>query len=249
MQGISIADEGLRYIFRCIAEYSGQCFYLVLYLAALIFIFLKGDKGLRGIFIYPAVITVLTVYNPFLPVIINHFFDVNQEYYRLLWISPVIIAVSFALTLCISEFAKTSAAHLAYFIAAVLLLIGLGSFVYSDGYVRSENVYKLPQEIISVSEALHKDSDKAFPKAAGDFELSMQLRQYDATILLTGTREEYLNILNGTEVDEFIAEKQKHPNRILKVVVLNEELPIEEFKESMDRVCRFAGEEPDRGLS
>lgn len=234
MQNISIADEGLAYIFRCIAEYSGQCFYLALYLVALVFIFIKADKSLKGVFIYPAFITLLTVYDPLLPVVINLIFDVNQEYYRLLWISPVILALSYALALYISECERSAAAKTAYFAAAVLLLIGTGSFVYSDGYIRAGNIYKMPQEIISVSEEIHKDSDRRFPRAVCDFDLGMQLRQYDASILLTGTREEYLNLLNGIEVDDFIARKQEHPNRLLKVVVMNEEIPLSEFRESLE---------------
>ena len=189
MQNLSIADKGLSYIFMCLIEYSGQCLYMLLYLAALILIWMKADKKFRGIFIYPALLLLITVYNPLMPVVINKFFDVNQEYYRLLWISPVIMAVSFALVLMVADDKRSAAAKAAYFSAAVLLLIGAGSFVYSDGYVRAGNIYKMPQEIITVSEAIHKDSFREFPKAACDFELSMQLRQYDASILLTGTRE------------------------------------------------------------
>ena len=234
MQNLSIAGEGLGYIFKCIAEYSGQCFYMLLYLAALVFIFLKTDKKYRGIFIYPALITLLTVYNPVVPVLINRFFDVNQEYYRLLWISPVIPAVAFALTVTVFREDRSRAAKLAYFISAVLLLLGAGKLVYSDGYIRVQNVYKMPQEVIVVSEAIHRDSERSFPKAVCDFGLTMELRQYDATILLTGTREEYLNMINNIEVDDFIAEKQKHPNRILSVILKNEAVPYEEFKESLE---------------
>ena len=234
MQNLSIAEEGLTYIFKCITEYSGQCFYMLLYLAALIYIFLKADKKLKGVFIYPAVITLLTVYDPLFPVMINRFFDVNQEFYRLLWISPVILAVSYAITLFIFEPGRSATARAAYFAAAVLFLVGTGSFVYKEGYIRAANVYKMPQEVIAVSEAIHKDSLRTFPKAVCDFDMAMQLRQYDGNILLTGTREEYLNMLNGIQVDAFIAEKQKHPNHILSVVLKNEEIPLEEFKESLE---------------
>ena len=234
MQNLSIADEGLAYIFKCIAEYSGQCFYMLLYFAALVFIYLKADKKYRGVFIYPAIVAVLTVYNPLVPVLINSVFDVNQEYYRLLWISPVIPAIAFALTLVVFREDRSAAAKIAWFTAAVLLLLGAGKLVYSDGYLRVHNVYKMPQEVIAVSEAIHRDSEREFPKAVCDFGLTMQLRQYDATILLTGTREEFLNMLNGIEVDDFIAEKQKHPNRILSVILKNEDVAVSDFKESLE---------------
>ena len=234
MQNLSIADEGLGYIFKCIAEYSGQCFYMLLYAAALVLIFLKAEKKFRGIFIYPAIVTLLTIYNPLVPVIINRFFDVNQEYYRLLWISPVILAVAFTLTRLSFREERSAAGKVAYCTASILLLIGAGRSVYSEGYLKVANVYKMPQEVIAVSEAIHKDSERAFPKAVCDFGLTMELRQYDATILLTGTREEYLNMINNIEVDDFIAEKQKHPNRILSVILKNETVPFEEFKESLE---------------
>ncbi len=233
MQGLNIADEGLLYIFKCIKEYSGQGFYLLLYAAALVFLFLKGEKEHKRLFVWPAVAALLTVYNPILPVIIDHFFDVNDEYYRLLWISPVIITIALVLILIVGK-AESPAKKAAFYAAGLLILMAAGSPVYSGGYTPAVNIYKMPPEVVAVSHAIHKDTDEEFPRAACDFDLGMQIRQYDASILLTATREEYLNMLQGIEVDEFIAEKQKHPNRILEVVLLNHELPVEEFKESLE---------------
>lgn len=235
MQNITIAEEGFAYIFKCIGEYSGSCFYLLLYLIALIFLFLKGNDREKAAFVYPAVIMLFTVYNPLLPVIIDRFFDINDEYYRFIWASPVVLCVSVCVTKLITEFCRTDARKLTVGVAALLILIGAGSFVYSDGYVRVTNAYKMPEEVIEVSRQIHANTGAEYPRAACDFELDMELRQYDGKILSTATREEYINKLNSIEVDDFIAEKQKHPNRILDVIVLNnKDVPIGDFKESLN---------------
>ena len=79
MQSISVAGDGLLYIFKSIVLYNGSSLYLLLYLAGLIFIALKGDREMKRIFLLPGIIMILTVYNPLLPLLINGFFDVNKE--------------------------------------------------------------------------------------------------------------------------------------------------------------------------
>ncbi|MCR5627477.1 MAG: hypothetical protein K6F99_09165 [Lachnospiraceae bacterium] len=235
MQSITIAEEGFAYIFKCIALYSGSCFYLLLYLAGLVFLFIKGDRKEKAVFVYPAFVLLLTVFNPLLPVVIDHFFDINDEYYRFIWTAPVVLCIGVCIVKLIFEFSKTDARKVTVFVVSVLVIMAAGSFVYSDGYRRITNAYKMPEEVIEVSRLIHLNSEVEYPRAACDFELDMELRQYDGKILSTATREEYINKLNNIEVDDFIAEKQKHPNRILDVIVLNKkDVPIEDFEESLN---------------
>ncbi len=233
MQGLDIAEAGLLYTFRCLFLYSGASFYLALYFPAVIYLWFFAPKSFRSWFAYPALVMLLTIFNPFLPVIIDRFFDVNNEFYRFLWAVPVIITVSAALCVAIGR-AVTPGRKVTILLSSCCFLIALGSFVYRDGFVPSVNAYKIQPEVLAVSELIHADSDVEFPRAICDFNMQMEIRQYDGKILLAATREEYLNALSGTEVDDNIAEKQKHPNRILKVVALGEEIPVSEFQESLD---------------
>ena len=95
MQSISVAGDGLNFLFKCIALYNGSSFFLLLYLLGLVFIAIKGTPGIRRVFLYPGLIILFTVYNPLLPLLINRLFDVNKEYYRFLWIPPVCILPAF----------------------------------------------------------------------------------------------------------------------------------------------------------
>ncbi|MCR4908042.1 MAG: hypothetical protein K5985_04365 [Lachnospiraceae bacterium] len=233
MQGLDIAEAGLSYTFRCIKLYSGASFYLALFFPAVIFLWFYAPKTFRAWFAYPALVMLLTIFNPLLPVLIDRFFDVNNEFYRFLWAVPVVITVSASLTVALG-LGRTPGRRVTVFLSSCCFLIALGSFVYRDGFIPAVNSYKIQPEVLAVSELIHADSDVEYPRAICDFDMEMEIRQYDGKILLAATREEYLNALSGTEVDENIAEKQKHPNRILKVVALEEELPVEEFQESLE---------------
>ncbi len=233
MQGLDVAEEGLSYLFRCIALYSGACFYLALFVPALAVLWFFAPKSFRDYFIRPAVVMLFTIFNPFLPVLIHRFFDVNQEFYRFFWAVPVILTVSASLSLAVDR-GKTPGRKVTVFLAACCFLIALGSFVYRDGFIPAVNSLKIQPEVLAVSELIHADSDVEFPRAICDFNMEMEIRQYDGKILLAATREEYLNALTGTQVDENIAEKQKHPNRLLRVVALEEEIPVSEFRESLE---------------
>ena len=64
---------------------------------------MERDKKMREIFLPQFLLMAVTVYNPVFPVALNSFFDVNKEYYRFLWMSPVIICIAAAGTILVSD--------------------------------------------------------------------------------------------------------------------------------------------------
>ena len=48
----------------------------------------------------------------------------------------------------------------------------------------AENLYKVPDELIEISELIHEDSEDAEPRAAMDFDLIVLMGQYDPSIQL-----------------------------------------------------------------
>ncbi len=80
MQNLSVASDGIQYLFKCVALYNGSSFFLLIYAALVILIAVKGSREMKRIFLYPSIVILLTVYNPLLPHIINKVFDINTEY-------------------------------------------------------------------------------------------------------------------------------------------------------------------------
>ncbi|MBQ9359646.1 MAG: hypothetical protein IJT96_01250 [Lachnospiraceae bacterium] len=256
MQSLNIADAGFFYIFKCIWLYYEGNIYFLLYLFSLFFLSFYGDgerkvytlfggrvfisahlsRRIREIFLPQFILMAVTVYNPLFPVVLNSFFDVNKEYYRFLWISPVIMCVAAAGAVIVWDICGEN--KIRPYIAIVFiicLLIAGGSYLYKDGYIVSPTIYHMPTEIPEVAEMIHADSDEEFPRAMLEYDYQMQLRQYDAGILLSCGREDYLRAVAG-EVDiDSALEEDNYVDCLLAVVALGIELPEESFIDALEQ--------------
>jgi len=235
MQDLSIANDGISYIFKCISLYNGSAFFLLIYAAIVVVIAFKGTEEMKRIFLYPSIVMLFTVYNPLLPVVINRVFDINKEYYRFMWITPVAVLIA-----ATASYWLISAKHgrgfiVPAFLGITCLIIAAGTFVYEDGYRVAENPYKIPNEVIAVSNMIRKNTDMKYPVAVCDRDMQMELRQYDATILLAADRTQYLNFLGDGYEDELMQEKNEYVNRLLTVVGKFEKIDKDSFTEALNK--------------
>lgn len=224
MQGLNVAEKGIWYLKECFAYYTGSCAYFMLYAAALVYICIAGSKREKEIFVPCSVFLFLTVYNPAAPVILDHFFDVNSEYYRFFWLLPVVVLVPYlGARLIMTSAGLRQRIVVSVLIAAIFLVSG--RYVYADGIKWAQNIYKMPPELIEVSEKIHSDSDKKYPKAFLEYEYNMQMRQYDPAMMLTIDREDYLYAVSGATYDEEMLNDELHPQyRLLAVLVKNQDI-------------------------
>ena len=235
MQTLNINEAGFTYIFKCAGYYSEGCIYLVLYVFALLFICIKGDSRDRKIFLPPSLMMLFTVFNPVFPVVLNSIFDVNKEYYRFFWMLPLMSLVSFASVKIIFDLQKKTVRKVISAIIIICILISGGTFVYDGGYIRAENIYKMPGELPAVTQIIHKHSDVKYPRAMFEYDYNMQVRQYDASILLPCDREAYLNAVSGGLDYLEITADENYYNRLLAVVALNMRLDRDVFLEGMEQ--------------
>ena len=213
MQTINIYELGISYLGEVMSVFMESCAYFAVYLLGLIYILLKGDKRDKEIFLPSSVLLFLTVYNPIVAYLVNRFFDINSEYYRLFWIAPVIVLTGYIATTLIDGTKNTGEKRT---IIVLLLLVGLfsGSFVYADGYNMADNIYQMPAELIEISEIIHNDNSAEYPKAFLEYEYNMQMRQYDPKMQLTIDREDYLRAMAESYSQEMIADAE-HPQYCL----------------------------------
>lgn len=233
MQSINVFENGIRYLSECLGLYLGGTAYMVLFAVAALYIIFRGNDEEKEIFLPMTAILLLTVYNPITPVIIDKFFDISSEYYRFFWITPVIITVPFVISKIIAQFGKKKDRALA--IIFVILLLGIsGRFVYENGIDLAENIYKIPDELIEISEIIHQDCDKEYPKAFFEYEYNMEIRQYDPKMLLTIDREEYIYAVNYSYTDEMILDDETPNNRLLAAFVRNQDVSPEAINAALE---------------
>ena len=232
MQTLSISEYGFQYMQKCLEYYTENCACFLFYVMALIYIAVKGSRREKQIFLPGALLLLLSVFNPVFPVVINSLFDVNKEYYRLFWIPPVVLLTAWF----VAKMIGTVRGAKKWFTAAALLAIVCisGSFVYKDGYIRAQNIYKMPTEIPEISQMIHEDSDVEYPRVMFVYDYQMLIRQYDAKILLPVDREGYINAVTGNLTMEEINAEENFYNRLLAVVALNIKIDKEEFLRGLD---------------
>ena len=233
MQNVSVYQLGIRFVSVCLDYYNGMNAYLVFYLAALLFIALKGDKKTREIFLPSGIMLLLTVYNPFFPIVIDRFFDINREYYRFFWLTPIGILVPYA-GVAVLEM-QEGRRRLAAAFALTFILIFTGEYIYKNGYIKAENPYKVPNEVIEVSKLLHQVSEVETPKAMMEYDFNMMMRQYDPSILLAVGREDYINgVTYEITKEQMDSEEDGLVYRLVAVMMRGEELEKGKFLEAVE---------------
>ena len=233
MQGLNVFEKGIGYLWACLSLYTGACAYLCLYAAALVYICLRGSRREKEIFIPCSVFLILTVYNPLAPVILDKFFDVNNEYYRFFWLLPVIVLVPYLFTRLIITATKGSDRIVISLLILCICLVS-GKFVYSDGLKPAANIYKMPDELIEISRMIHEDCDAEYPKAFLEYEYNMQMRQYDPKILLTIDREDYLYAAGNAYTDEMLSDEAHPQYRLLASLVRMQPVEEDAFLDSLE---------------
>ena len=142
-----------------------------------------GEKKKSGIFIGYTVFLLLTVYNPLVVKYLIAKAKFENEYYRFIWILPVIPAVAYYGVRLVTAFRKT-------WIKVLMAAAALTGFVILgnplDGVVTNfamaENIYKVPNDLRAVCDVIHQNQENDFPRVVFDGSLNSIVRQYDAGI-------------------------------------------------------------------
>lgn len=233
MQGVNVFENGIGYLHKCLGLYTNGTGFFVMYLLCIIYILLKGTKEEKEIFLPSAVVLVLTVYNPLVPLMVDKIFDVSGEYYRLFWIAPVIVLVPYIAARLISG-AGSAAQKVTVSLLAALIIIAGGNFIYAGGIDIAQNMYKIPDELITISDIIHEDSGTEYAKAFFEYEYNMEIRQYDPKMLLSVDREDYIYAMNYSYTADMLADGARPENRLLALLARNQKVGKEDLISALE---------------
>ena len=223
MQSINIYEKGISYLSAVLSVYMENCAYFMIYVAGLIYILIKGSKRDKEVFLPSAFLLLLTAYNPLVAYFVNRFFDINNEYYRLFWIAPVVLLASYIVSDIITNQKNTNEKAVVGTIIVIICLVA-GNFVYLGGYNRIENIYQVPDELIEITGAIHENANQEYPKVFFEYEYNMQARQYDPKIRLTIDREDYLTAVVEDYPEEEIYNDEHPESRILASLIRGQDV-------------------------
>ncbi len=233
MQGVNVFENGIGYLLKTLGMYTSGTGFFAMYLIAILFILIKGEKRDKELFLPMAVMLLVTVYNPLTAIVLDKIFDVSSEYYRLFWIAPVIILVPYVATLIMTREKKGRENVTAAVLAVLMFIIG-GNYVYANGFDAAENIFKIPDELIEISGIIHEDSDTEYVKAFFEYEYNMEIRQYDPKMLLCVDREDYIYAVNYSYTEEMLEDEANPQNRLLALLVRNQDILAEDLADALD---------------
>lgn len=159
--------------------YNNNRFLILLFLAALIFLWItERDKRIKTVLVY--FVTAITVVFC-CPLYAWIGMKVDAEiYYRVFWSIPMGILVCYSAVRAVSHFKKRISRVLVC-ILTVLVICMNGKFYFTNTlHFKAVNAYHMPQVVIDVADALKMEKYK--PIAAIPAELLPFIRQYSADI-------------------------------------------------------------------
>lgn len=221
MTGLSVKEQGLGFIFACFEKYQGSWLYGVLILSALILILLYRKKEANFLFGWYPLVLLLTVFNPFLMNFVIEKMDFESEFYRFFWLLPTSVLLSFALVEGAGQMKKNwQRAAVVILMSAVVASGNQDSLSQFLSLQFPKNVYKVEDDLLAVTEIIHRDSQKEQPKVALPLEYNLQARQYDPSLKLTIERNKMMYWLGIDTAGSYSEENAsyRYQSNIMEVI-------------------------------
>lgn len=192
-------------VFLTFRNYMGTGLILILFLLALVYLFLFEDRKPRRIlFIYFPILVLLLFFNP---LFVNLYVSLDGEetYFRICWLLPYLVVLPYTVVLIVEKQAGKRALYTV--LAAAALFVAAGKLVYSNPlYSRAENIYHVPDSVVHICDAIEvpgREVRAVFPE-----ELLLYVRQYSPLVcmpygreVLMGVYDEMHEIMELDEID------------------------------------------------
>ncbi len=180
--------EIIRTTLTIYQDYGGDSTMTVIVAAAILYLWVTEEKKeIKMLFVHLTAGILALFFFPLFAYAAMHFFLDSQVYYRLLWLVPMGMTVSYALARAVSKI-ETRRKRIVISTVFALLLMQSGSLVYRNPMVtKAENLYHLPQSVIAAADVMHVEGRDV--KAVVPGEMLQFIRQYDASIQLAYGRD------------------------------------------------------------
>ena len=181
---IHISEWGWGFVGECFRRFQGDgvffVFFVLSVIAAAIFLKTRWKKGLFAYLLFLA----LTAFNPILVIPLVNWLALDDEYYRFIWLLPVTVLIAWLAVYLVERVSKP-VLRAVVCVLCIIVLAFPGKSILSRGLESAENLYKIPDEVVEVSQKLHalaeENGDEEL-RVVSDFDLVVTLNQYDPSI-------------------------------------------------------------------
>lgn len=157
--------------------------FVVIYVASLVYVVKNKNKIACQTIVLPIVFMFVTLFNPVVYNIVMQISSVSSIYGRFFWTCTIFIVDAIALATVVSGQQKRGVGILAFLFCVALVVAGGGTKIW---YAEDENIYKIPQYVIDMDEAICEAKSEENPTIISYEEVFYYIRQYDPTLLSYG---------------------------------------------------------------
>lgn len=167
--------QGATDIITVIIKYNEGTWFVPLFLAALVYLFWKGDRRCRWNLAIVLGAAVLLIFNDVSFQLVSKVVG-EETYYRFLWMVPIVPILGYVLVdLFVRQKRKLGKALV---VAAAVFLLACGGTSCVDGssLKSPSQVNYLNQEAVTIAELIEEDKEMEFPRVAVEYDLVMSMR-------------------------------------------------------------------------
>ncbi len=182
----------IQNIFTVLKLYNGTTWFLPLFAAALMYLFIKSDRMVKRDLLIAMLAAVILVFNDLMFKAASKVVG-SETYYRFLWMVPVVIVLAYTVVdLFIRQKGKLRKT-LVLVLAGALLWFGGSPCIDAESFRTPSRVRYLNTDVIEVCDIIEADSETEHMRVAVPYELVLSMRLYDSNITNFISRETYLS--------------------------------------------------------
>lgn len=198
------AIESLKYVWNRVNSYTPV---FMIFFLAMVYLWTNEDKYVKRYLIYPIAIAVLILLNPVVTWLLIEKLGYNTRVHRFFWIVPVTFILSYICMSILERYKK------ACFLLAFILVLWViqGRSFYEDQHYKTENIYKVENEVIEISQAMHEisgaESDTIY---INEIHPNYTVRQFDPSLRLVSEPGQMDAIMSAANLKE-LYENEEEP--------------------------------------
>lgn len=236
---LDLSVLGYRFVESCFRNYQGTCMFIAFFLAVIVYWFAGKDKRAKYFFIPYIIILFATVFNPFVMKPVLTRLKLTDEYYRFIWLLPVVLGLAYVGTKAVIM-QKKLWKQAAVFILLAGVLTVTGTTLKVKAFPIADNIYKIPQDLIKVVDIMHRDAETAEWDSSEiavlyDFDLNLLATQYDPSLPSALPYEMMMAVRNeGREPLDSDPVEVRMRLRMLQVLMKGFQMNHEDFMEALN---------------
>lgn len=181
--------EIVQTLLKIYRDFNGNGMLFAAFGVAIIYLWVTAlEEDVRVVLLYlSAAILAVFACPLFAYVMIYHFMEEDEIYYRILWLVPIFIVIAYAAVAWVSTRKGKLRQLLSTCIIFVVIIVSGRNVYTTQPFVKADNPYQLPQAVCDIFDYIEVEDRQV--RAVFPAEILQYVRQYSANIWMPYGRE------------------------------------------------------------